>query len=93
MDAASVSFLHLLGDLPPSRFEDAACIGVDPEVFYPATGQNSREAMRYCQSCSIRLACLEYSIRNKIYYGIWGGVSEKKRQRMIRGNVYTVQIP
>ena len=41
----------------------AACRGVDPEVFYPATDEDAGTAKSICSTCPVREACLEHACR------------------------------
>jgi WhiB family transcriptional regulator, redox-sensing transcriptional regulator len=53
--------------------------------FFPEPGTpNSNSAVKFCQDCPAKKACLQYSIENEIYHGVWGGVSQNKRQKMIK---------
>lgn len=64
--------------------ERAACKGADPSLFFPEQGHPSNGAIKmYCNYCPVRQECLDYSIRNGEWYGVWGGVGEKKRRLMI----------
>lgn len=81
---------------PPTTLEDvnlpmnlswrqrAACRGVDPDVFYPATDEEAEEAKAVCAVCSVREACLEYALTNRERDGVWGGATERERRRMLR---------
>jgi WhiB family redox-sensing transcriptional regulator len=62
----------------------AACRGVDPDVFYPATDEEAEEAKAVCAVCSVREACLEYALNNRERDGVWGGATERERRRMLR---------
>ncbi len=44
----------------------------------------SYNAVKFCQDCSVKEECLQYAIQNEIYHGIWGGVSQNSRKKMIR---------
>ena len=65
--------------------DKAACVGMDPALFYPARFEDhvGREAKRVCASCPVREECLETSLQRH-EYGVWGGTSEKQRRRMRR---------
>lgn len=62
----------------------AACRGVDPDIFYPASDEDAEEAKAICAACSVREACLEYALVNRERDGVWGGATERERRRMIR---------
>lgn len=63
---------------------DAACKGLDTEMFYPQQGVALPLAVRrICAGCPVRNACLEYAANEK--FGVWAGVSPKARREMRRG--------
>jgi WhiB family transcriptional regulator, redox-sensing transcriptional regulator len=61
----------------------AACAEVDPDLFYPEPGEPAAPAKRICASCAVREECLEYAIRNREMWGIWGGMTEMPRRRLM----------
>jgi WhiB family redox-sensing transcriptional regulator len=64
--------------------QHAACRGLDPEIFYPATDEEADVAKAICKVCAIRQACLEHALGSRERDGIWGGATEKERRRIIR---------
>ncbi len=62
----------------------AACRGVDTEIFYPASPEQEAEALGICATCPVRAQCLDFAVRNKETYGIWGGTTPEQRRRMRR---------
>lgn len=62
----------------------AACRGLDPDIFYPASDDEAEEAKAVCGVCPARQACLEYALANRERDGIWGGATERERRRMLR---------
>jgi WhiB family redox-sensing transcriptional regulator len=64
--------------------QHAACRGLDPEIFYPATDEEADVAKAICNVCAIRQACLEHALGSRERDGIWGGATEKERRRIIR---------
>ena len=64
--------------------ERANCLGVDPDLFFPERGASTKEAKAVCNSCEVRLDCLEYALRHGEKFGIWGGMSERERRRIRR---------
>lgn len=65
--------------------ERALCAQTDPEAFFPEKGGSTREAKRICTGCEVRDACLDYALKHQERFGIWGGLSERERRRLIRG--------
>lgn len=63
--------------------DDAACKGLDPNLFHTARGESTREGIAVCAGCLVIEQCLEYAMSNNIKVGIWGGKSERQR-RMLR---------
>jgi WhiB family redox-sensing transcriptional regulator len=62
----------------------AACRGVDPDIFYPASDEEAEVAKAICAQCPVREACLEYALANRERDGVWGGATERERRRIIR---------
>ncbi len=62
----------------------AACRGVDPDIFFPASEEEAEPAKAICGQCPVRQACLEYALANREREGIWGGATERERRRIIR---------
>ena len=64
--------------------DQANCLGVDPDLFFPERGASTREAQEVCKGCVVRGDCLEYALANGEKFGIWGGLSERERRRLRR---------
>jgi WhiB family redox-sensing transcriptional regulator len=74
--------------------EQAACAGVDPDLFFPDRGASLAgdvdehvdvaDARRVCAGCPVRVECLEYALEAGEKFGVWGGTSEKERRAMRR---------
>ena len=62
----------------------AACRDRDPDVFFPATVEEEREAIRICNGCAVNLDCLAFALETKVSFGIWGGLTEKQRRSLRR---------
>jgi WhiB family redox-sensing transcriptional regulator len=62
----------------------SACKGLDPTIFYPATDEEADEAKAVCFACPVQGDCLEHAIGNREHNGVWGGATERERQRIIR---------
>jgi WhiB family transcriptional regulator, redox-sensing transcriptional regulator len=62
--------------------ERALCAQTDPEAFFPEKGGSTREAKKVCQTCEVRVECLEAALMNDERFGIWGGLSERERRKL-----------
>ena len=60
--------------------ESAACKGKDVDLFFSGPGMLPVEALRLCQSCPVRVDCLNYAVDNHIDHGMWGGLSARERR-------------
>jgi WhiB family redox-sensing transcriptional regulator len=67
-----------------SWLDDAACRGMDAELFFPGRGEPSAAAKAVCRPCPVRFDCLSYALNNGEKHGIWGGLSERERRRLRR---------
>ena len=56
----------------------------DTKIFFPEQGNNAVRAKAMCGRCPVREKCLNWSIETRQMYGVWGGVAEKKRRKMMQ---------
>ena len=61
-----------------------ACRGLDPEIFYPESDDETIDAKSVCFQCIVQSACLEYALVQREKEGVWGGATERERRRIIR---------
>ena len=73
---------------PPAWQIDAACIGVDPDVFFPPKGRPGLEALAICRSCPVAEQCLAFVMEleesDGERTGVWAGTSARERMRLAR---------
>ena len=69
---------------------NAACRGMDSDVFFHPEGERGAErenriarAKAVCSTCSVLNACRLYSVKVREPYGVWGGLSEDERFAVI----------
>ena len=64
----------------------ARCLGADSALFYPASESEEAadDAKAICVVCPVREACLEHAITAREKQGVWGGLTERERRRLIR---------
>lgn len=71
---------------------EAACRGGDASLFFAPNyfetrdGKDAREASAkaICGDCSVRESCLGYAIAIREPHGVWGGLNEFERRRLLR---------
>ena len=62
------------------------CRGSDPAIFYPPPEDDSLadEAKMICGTCPVRQPCLEHALATREKHGVWGGLTERERRRVLR---------
>lgn len=69
----------------PGWIEEAICPQTDPEIFFPEKGSSSRQALKVCASCPVKLDCLVEAMTTAAgSTGIWGGTTENDRRAIRR---------
>lgn len=64
---------------------NAACIGLDVDMFYPSPkGHVSKAVRRICQGCPVRGECLAYALKYSEPHGVWGGLTDSERRALVR---------
>jgi hypothetical protein len=70
--------------------KDGSCKGQDVSTWFPTVERSmtrvelieyrakTKKAIDICESCKVRVECLEYSLRHEPF-GIWGGRTETER--------------
>lgn len=69
---------------------DAACIGVSEDIFFPASrsAQSYVKAKSFCRSCPVWRDCLDFALKaeGKLHpdnrFGMWGGMTEIQRFKL-----------
>lgn len=68
---------------PPDWYQDAACMGLDPGVFFPEKGGSTQAAKAVCDGCPVAEQCLTFALDDegveRHRYGVWGGMSPRER--------------
>ncbi len=70
---------------------EAACRGMDEDVFFHPDGQRGsararreQRAIAICTSCPVMMQCREHALRVREPYGVWGGLTEEERAAIYR---------
>ncbi len=87
-DACTISpvIIEPLSDFDVEWRERAACLKEEAIKFFgndemetPADRRvREEEAKNVCQTCPVRIECLDYAILTNEQYGIWGGMNESE---------------
>lgn len=66
--------------------DEAACIGVDPEIFFPlgssAVDPDLKAAKQVCGRCTVKAACLEWAVQASVDDGVFGGLDAQERRSL-----------
>ena len=65
----------------------AACLVVDPELFFPISPEGLghaqvERAKVVCRDCPVREPCLDYALSTGQAYGVWGGTDPSQRREL-----------
>ena len=65
--------------------ERAACDGMS-ELFFSGVGEarKAEEAKKICVRCPVRADCLDYALKTRQKFGVWGGLAPKERRSLYR---------
>ena len=66
----------------------AACRYCDPDLFFPVSAagpaaNQAATAKAVCGQCPVRSQCLDFALSSRQAYGIWGGLTEQERSRLL----------
>nr|BFD92235.1 hypothetical protein KitaXyl93_35950 [Kitasatospora sp. Xyl93] len=81
---------------PDGALPGAACVGADPDLFYPEPDEDTdltddaaaaawwaeRRAKMICAGCPVRLMCLELALERREKHGILGGMTAAERDAL-----------
>lgn len=67
--------------------ERAACVGKDPELFFPSQGQweQAARARAVCATCPVIGRCRDHAEALNPEFGIWAGESRPERRKRRQG--------
>jgi WhiB family redox-sensing transcriptional regulator len=64
----------------PTWTDRAACLDVDPDLFFSRDPDDIDEATAVCSGCDVRTDCLTWAIEHNETAGVWGGLTEDQRR-------------
>jgi WhiB family redox-sensing transcriptional regulator len=72
----------------PGWMARAACHGQGTAAFFRPFGAEGGAAKAICAQCDVRPECLQHALADPELRGVWGGTSERERQRMRRAGTW-----
>jgi predicted RecB family nuclease len=78
MSPAYAKFLRAVKD----SGHNPPCMEIDPELFFPETWAEARDAKKICSTCPVQKDCLSYALETNQSDGIWGGLTLEERRRL-----------
>jgi WhiB family redox-sensing transcriptional regulator len=70
---------------------EGACVGESTEEFFldynlrgVAKRKKEIKAISICNSCPVKMQCLEHALNTPEVYGVWGGMTEEQRNTILR---------
>jgi WhiB family transcriptional regulator, redox-sensing transcriptional regulator len=77
---------------------DGACRDTDPEQFFlepNMRGLNKRNrevaAIKICNTCPVKQACLDHALSVPEIFGVWGGMTEEDRLEILKMKGFKVE--
>lgn len=80
-----VTTAPLVAGEDPDWMAEALCAQTDPEVWFPEKGGSTLEAKRMCARCDVTEKCGVYALANDERFGVWGGMSQQERRKLLKG--------
>lgn len=71
----------------PAFYDHAACVGLDPGLFFPPRGASTaavNKALLVCATCCVRTQCKDYALAENLTSGIFGGMTGRERRVELR---------
>ena len=82
LELARHTIAELIGQ-PPGWHQQAACRGQGPDAWFRRGAPNSH-AIATCRPCPVKTECLNDALAVPMSRGIWGGTTERQRNRIRR---------
>jgi len=82
LDTAPVEDLRREWFRRPEWMESGACRDAERSLFFPVRGAPIGPAKAICSTCPVRQACLNFALADPEIQGVWGGTSNRERQKL-----------
>ncbi|MFE3291343.1 WhiB family transcriptional regulator [Rhodococcus sp. NPDC059234] len=73
-----------LVDAPGSWVAQAYCRFSDPDRMFVRGLTKQRQAAALCEHCPVILECGADALDNRVEFGVWGGMTECQRRKLIK---------
>ena len=75
----------LVGERRLAWVAQARCRTADPDELF-VTGAAQKRAAVICRQCDVITQCLADALDNQVEFGVWGGMTERQRRKLVRQN-------
>lgn len=65
---------------------DANCVKMNVDMFPRRAEEQKYTARGVCFSCRVRRDCLVEALNRREEFGVWGGMTERERRRILKKN-------
>jgi WhiB family transcriptional regulator, redox-sensing transcriptional regulator len=66
--------------------DDAACLEVPGDLFFPGDRESALPAKSICARCPVVAECLEYALTHNEHEGVWGNTTSRERRKLRRAS-------
>jgi WhiB family redox-sensing transcriptional regulator len=71
--------------------EEGVCRSFETNTFFlenslrgKKKSQKEKIAVSICNTCPVKMQCLEHALNTPEIYGVWGGMTEEQRHQILR---------
>jgi WhiB family redox-sensing transcriptional regulator len=75
----------LAGEQRLAWVAQARCRTADPDELF-VTGAAQKRAAVICRQCAVVTQCLADALDNRVEFGVWGGMTERQRRKLVKQN-------
>jgi WhiB family redox-sensing transcriptional regulator len=80
---ATIAYIGRVAESRIAWVSKARCRSSDPDIFF-VRGAAQRKAAAICRHCPVVAECLAYALGNQMEFGVWGGMTERQRQALLK---------
>ena len=80
---ANTAYIDRAPDARTAWVSEALCRSTDPDELF-VRGKAQNKAVVICRHCPVIAECLAYALGNQMEFGVWGGMTERQRQALLK---------